>query len=645
MILHNRYYGHNAVLARYVGLSGDPPAIFGSVMHGWQPDPSDAYLKVVRWNSLVPLFLWNREHLDSARRRGHRNLRAIGSPFAYLMAMEPQKRSGPGSEGTVVIAPHSSDAAPIERTIFEQLKFKAESSSPAPWDLAVFYQDWPGVPHDLFDEDSRWRVCSFGRRYDEQFLSRLVDCFVRRRVVLAGSALSSGLLYATALGLEPYVIDGLWRDEDDYLSPEVITSWERRLGSAIAAGDAEGLANSQLGVDLLLEPAELKEALGWGGARGRLASWLGRAAYSYSGWSAVETDLRYPYAGPSCAQPTVTSAPGLAAAESDADSEQAKSDGSALGDVYGVLLTYRRPDDLQRSLDALLPLSERGLRALLVVDNDPLQSARDAVVARAALEPSLSYRAAGSNLGPAGGWALGMSQVLEVARDHDWIIILDDDDPMLSDELPRVFRDLVSQQVGDRIAGIGLGGKCYRLPWLVGSRRVDVRGSLRYVDALDSNNGAQYRVGALREVGVFDGSLFFGFEDLELGLRLRSRGYRLCVPPDLASQFRSQMEDRYRAKRGTVPGKGQLGPAGWKRYYGLRNSVVIAARYGNRLAAVLHATVRGIVKPLLYLPIRPRLALSHLQMNAAAIRDAALGRMGRNDAFLPAPAGSAASGR
>src|SRR4051794_18504071 len=124
--------------------------------------------------------------------------------------------------------------------------------------------------------------------------------------------------------------------------------------------------------------------------------------------------------------------------------------------LYGVLVTYRRPAELARSLRSI---SEQTvpLEHLLIVDNSPNCDTAEVVRAGA---PGAEYVAAPENLGPAGGIALGMERLLERCRDDDWIVTLDDDDPPAD---RGVFADLVAlaEEMSARdgsTAAVGLSG-------------------------------------------------------------------------------------------------------------------------------------------------------------------------------------------
>ena len=203
--------------------------------------------------------------------------------------------------------------------------------------------------------------------------------------------------------------------------------------------------------------------------------------------------------------------------------------------LHAVLVTYRRGPQLRDYLTALAA-QQRQLDTLLVVDNDPDESARWTLDAPELSAVSVDYLATGDNVGPAGGIARGMQAVLPRASDDDWLITLDDDDPPrtpeLLGELERFGNDLRASD-----PTVGLVG-------LVGGRFDEERG--RFVPTADDdlhgpvasswiggNNLPFYSVRAVREVGVFDERLFINMEELDYGLRLLDHGFTIWAHGDL----------------------------------------------------------------------------------------------------------------
>jgi rhamnopyranosyl-N-acetylglucosaminyl-diphospho-decaprenol beta-1,3/1,4-galactofuranosyltransferase len=305
------------------------------------------------------------------------------------------------------------------------------------------------------------------------------------------------------------------------------------------------------------------------------------------------------------------------------------SHGNEPGRLFAILVTYKRPEALSTMLDRL----SRQVRQpdhLVVVDNSPSIQTESLVRVYAELGHTVDYLPAPENLGPAGGIALGMEQILSLAQDSEWVILIDDDNPPPTNHL---FDDLVrfAQQMleADSSTGaVGLGGSIFDLRRArlvrLGDRELD--GPV-VLDHIPGNLFPVYLMGAIRQVGIFRRELFFGFEELEFGLRLRRAGYTIYAPGPIVRHLRT-----VHAGSGMPPRRGPtvgLPEPDWRRYYSLRNLIYILRLHGHGPAALRVSLARGVGKPLVSLPIRPRRALAHLTSNLRALRHGWTGRMGR----------------
>jgi glycosyltransferase involved in cell wall biosynthesis len=299
---------------------------------------------------------------------------------------------------------------------------------------------------------------------------------------------------------------------------------------------------------------------------------------------------------------------------------------------FGVLVTYRRPDQLATTLGRIAAQS-RQLDRLLVVDNSSDSATRSAVE-----EQRAEYIDAGDNLGPAGGFALGMGRLLETAAEEDWIFLLDDDDPpFFDDAIENAARFAqATAETNPEVGAVGISGGRFDLKAgkVIRIGDAEIRGSVP-VDHITGGGLPAYRVGAIREVGVFLPQLFFGFEELEFGLRLSISGHPLfadgeqwarrkavkreagLLPPEQVSQARSTSTNL------------KVSDPSWRRYYSLRNLTFILRLHGASGTAFRVAMTRGILKPLANLLTHPGLSWANLKLNVRAIRDGWSGRMGR----------------
>jgi GT2 family glycosyltransferase len=311
--------------------------------------------------------------------------------------------------------------------------------------------------------------------------------------------------------------------------------------------------------------------------------------------------------------------------------------------LLGVLVTYRRPRDLERTL-MVLASQDRRLDRLVVVDNLPTVETEGIVRSATDAAGAVDYLPMGENLGFPGGLATGMAALLPSAEDRDWIVVLDDDDPPEGDE---VFGSLLGfgeqTLLGEpRTAAVGLRGA--RFDWSRGLlervRTSDIQAAVP-VDCIAGNAIPMYRVGALRAVGTFTPELFFSHEELDLGLRLEHAGYHLYAHGAAWKQRRQRKarpddlaEERWRVA------------PNWRSYYSLRNSIYILRTNGRRGSAMRISVSRGFLKPLVNLPLAPRKAIQALRLNARACADAWRGRLGRRvepDPAQPRPKKAAAA--
>lgn len=294
--------------------------------------------------------------------------------------------------------------------------------------------------------------------------------------------------------------------------------------------------------------------------------------------------------------------------------------------LFGVLVTYRRPAALAITLQRLTE-QERTLDRLVVVDNAPSADSRATVSGASGIAPAVDHLEMTENLGFTGGVAAGMLHVLELADDGDWIVVLDDDDPVpyptVLSELERFAEQMLAKD--PRTAGVALHGG--RFDWRRGQiarvRDAELRGAVK-VDHVAGNGVPFYRVGAIRDAGTFHAPLFFGLSEIEFGLRLTRAGYSFYAHGDLWLRRR---QDTDRLGLDLRPAW-RLAPMNWRRYYVLRNSIYMLRRFEHTGTALRVALV-NVGKPIVNLPLEPRLAARHLAVNIRACLDGWRGRMGR----------------
>ena len=196
--------------------------------------------------------------------------------------------------------------------------------------------------------------------------------------------------------------------------------------------------------------------------------------------------------------------------------------------IYAVVVTHRRPDELAKSLDALVSQS-RPPDHLIVVDNDDDSRVADLVAGQPVTSTYLGSR---RNLGGAGGFALGMLHALALGA--DWIWLADDDGRPADSGVLAVLLDCAERHdlaaVSPMVCNLD---DPERLAFplrrgLVWRRRVSELRTCSAADLLPGIaslfNGALFRAGAVEAVGVPDLRLFVRGDEVELHRRLVRSG-------------------------------------------------------------------------------------------------------------------------
>lgn len=245
-----------------------------------------------------------------------------------------------------------------------------------------------------------------------------------------------------------------------------------------------------------------------------------------------------------------------------------------------LVVTFRRPASLGRVLESLAVQSVSP--SLVVVrDNCPEGSAASVVREWSSCTSfPVIYDHDAENLGPAGGWAAAASLAEVNPRRGSWALIVDDDDPLGAPELLAELLDLAERASrNDRCGAVGLRG-AHLIRWRARLRRATpAEGELESVDYLASGGAPLYLWDAIDEVGLFRSDLFFGFEDLDQGLRMTRAGWRLLCTA-LPGLF--------------VPSETSPRRVDWREYYKTRAFVFTMNKHVG-LGAAAAFTMRSVI--------------------------------------------------
>jgi len=277
MHLANHFYGHAHVLARYCDIGPNPPVMWGYLQHGW--NILDGFAVGTEFAPQAPKFVWAPSVARRGWSMGRRDYVVVGSPFGYLMRLRaaevraaratgPEARRGTlyypfhGWEGQEVVGDHARLAAEI-----------AEREGGGQGNTVCLY--WAEHRVEAIRRvylDAGFRVITHGyrglhwRNTDTAFLDKQLSELLRHRRV-ASNRLSSALFYAAAVGCETGVYGDPMVLANEHASfgglARLKRLWPELHQDAVPEAIASPAATSELGLDVLLDPLELTQVLGW----------------------------------------------------------------------------------------------------------------------------------------------------------------------------------------------------------------------------------------------------------------------------------------------------------------------------------------------------------------------------------------------
>jgi hypothetical protein len=266
----NHYYGHSHVLTRYAGLDErEPPRIHGYLQHGW--NVGDGMAPDHEYVAGAPLFLWSERTRRRAWSLGRRETYTIGSPWAYLVAMEPEAESAERREGTIWYPFHGWEGQHVVGDHGRLIDTIKETET-GPVTICLYWQEYQSTRMVRRYERAGFRVICHGFRggwwenSDPGFLARQL-AEQRSHLRVASNRLSSAVFYGTLAGCEPAVYGDpmqLERERATSAIPAFIRrQWPEMHGEQVDLAVAREIAVAELGADRLLPPDELRALFGW----------------------------------------------------------------------------------------------------------------------------------------------------------------------------------------------------------------------------------------------------------------------------------------------------------------------------------------------------------------------------------------------
>lgn len=253
--------------------------------------------------------------------------------------------------------------------------------------------------------------------------------------------------------------------------------------------------------------------------------------------------------------------------------------------IAAVLVTYNRQRLLAECLGALLGQT-RPLERIILIDNASTDGTPAWLQEQGyTRHPQIDYLRLPENRGGAGGFHAGVQQGFN--QGFDWLWLLDDDACPQPDALAQLLACQPQPQHLYGSTAIASDDPQHRLCWPTATpdgsgleRQSDLAGSLIEIQSLTFLGLLVHRQ-IVQQIGLPDATLFLAGDDIDYGERARRTGARLFLVSG------SILHHPLPARRTiTVAGRRfqHLILPPWKRYYDVRNRLLIARRhYGRRL--------------------------------------------------------------
>jgi hypothetical protein len=283
--IQNHFYGHTAALAAYAGLSR-PRHVAGLIQHGWTTVPpipvNFGDFPAVEKDGRRKLFVWSHGSRAWDPALSVRASFALGAPWAYLVSTRTAGSKllagGQGShpKGTLIMPLHSTRIVQVrgDQGSLAQEYLRTEGPSTVCLHSEDIHK--PDIVGSWLDAGHH--VVTAGPRHDPDFLSRILALVLASERVVA-NRLMTPVLYAASLGRDVGVYgDPLSISGAEIHGQDAIRAlWPELHGPSLDRAVTTDLARTELGFQHILEPVELRSALGWAGrsAGPALQYWAG----------------------------------------------------------------------------------------------------------------------------------------------------------------------------------------------------------------------------------------------------------------------------------------------------------------------------------------------------------------------------------
>jgi GT2 family glycosyltransferase len=270
--------------------------------------------------------------------------------------------------------------------------------------------------------------------------------------------------------------------------------------------------------------------------------------------------------------------------------------------ICTIVVTFNRYELLKECLDALL--NQTYTTDILIVDNNSTDGTDVKIVEDGYLKNSnINYRRMEKNLGGAGGFHFGVKYALENGYDYVWL--MDDDAEPELNSLELLIASIDEEKYS-----------AYAPKTLIGTKEDNIISSHGHIGVFDYKNclpafqkpidmslyekdrseiemasfvGIFIPITSVKKIGLPEDRFFIHHDDSEYSLRLVTLGKILMVNNSKIYHKEKRQEEKIERKFLWFKKNRIRYEKLWLKYFGLRNSVFIAFKYGKGMKKYLLA--------------------------------------------------------
>ena len=250
------------------------------------------------------------------------------------------------------------------------------------------------------------------------------------------------------------------------------------------------------------------------------------------------------------------------------------------------IITFERENILEDTINSLFQQSLPP-KKILIVDNSETDKTRQLI--EGLNHSRVEYYHVGYNSGPSGGAYHGLKEL--AGKGYDWIFWGDDDDPPAKNDLLEKIFCILEKVELENCGQLGLVGSKFNRFTGELSRIPNEELLANEIIEVDAIGGGQCKIisNKIAELAIYpEKKLFFGFEDLDIDIKIKNAGFKSYVSGQLLYQSRKRSGRLQLKKEKLVSDDSVLLR---RQYYSIRSLLDIFSR--NKLyTAMIYLSIK-----------------------------------------------------